>query len=78
MKKTFDLLAFRTYLKVWRRMHEYSQADVAKSSFIATSTYSFVENGDRMPTMNEFCALCDLMDVEPTDFFVSKEKVQRG
>jgi len=78
MPKAFDSLAFRTYLKVWRKMAGFAQSHVASSANIPTSTYNFIEHGDRLPTMAEFVALCKLVDADPVDFFVPEGRLKNG
>lgn len=72
-KNRFDAQLFRVTLKVWRKMHQLTQQDVGNLTQIATSTYSFIETGDRAPTMAEFSHLCDMMDMDAKDFFVEGE-----
>ncbi len=73
MKTQFDALKFSLTCKIWRNMNGFTQRDVASSANIPTSTYAFIENGDRLPTMAEFSHLCALTGFEPTEFFKRPE-----
>jgi len=70
MRNQFDGLLFRTHLKVWRRMHGFTVQDVINATGIARSTYTFYEAGDRAPDLAHFSRLCQMMDVDATEFFV--------
>lgn len=74
MRNQFDGQAFSITLKVWRKMHQLTAAEMAELSSIATSTFSFIENGDRTPAMAEFSRLCQIMEFEAKDFFKTAEK----
>lgn len=78
MRNQFDGLKFSVTCKVWRNMHDFTQAEMAELSHIATSTYSFIENGDRTPTMAEFSHLCQLMNFNSEAFFKTPEKGYNG
>jgi transcriptional regulator with XRE-family HTH domain len=54
-------------------MHGFTQRDVAASTGISTSTYGFIETGDRTPTMAEFSHLCFVMGFEASEFFKKPE-----
>lgn len=71
-------MRFAVTIKVWRKMHQLSASEMAILGTIATSTYSFIENGDRSPTMAEFSRLCQAMDMNASDFFTDKGKVKNG
>jgi transcriptional regulator with XRE-family HTH domain len=74
MRNTFDAIKFSVTCKIWRNMNAFTVADMAQMNGMATSTYSFVENGDRMPTIAEFSHLCDTMGFEAKEFFKTAEK----
>ncbi len=78
MKSAFDALKFMITLKVWRNMNGLTQRDVGELTKIPTSTYAFIENGDRPPTMAEFTVLASLMSFEPCDFLKTPEKAKNG
>ena len=78
MNNQFDGLKFSVTCKVWRNMHNLTQAEMGELTAIATSTYSFIENGDRPPTMAEFSHLCQLMTFNAEAFFKALEKVRNG
>jgi transcriptional regulator with XRE-family HTH domain len=59
-------------------MAGFTGAQMAELNGMATSTYSFVENGDRTPTMAEFSHLCETMGFDAKDFFKTPEKEQHG
>jgi len=74
MRNQFDALKFSITCKVWRNMNEFTIQQMAELNGMASSTYGFVENGDRTPTMAEFSHLCDTMNFEAKDFFKTPEK----
>lgn len=74
MRNQFDGLKFSLTCKIWRNMHGFTAHDMAEMNGMAASTYSFVENGDRTPTMAEFSHLCNTMTMEAKDFFKTPEK----
>lgn len=79
MVNIFDSVKFAVTCKVWRNMNGFTSAQMAELNGMATSTYSFVETGDRLPTMAEFCHICDTMGFEPREFFKKAKKgVQDG
>lgn len=78
LKTTFDSVTFCATLKVWRKLNGWGSGEVADLAGIARSTYSFIEQGQRPPTMAEFSHLCHLMDFDAQDFFKSREKVVNG
>jgi transcriptional regulator with XRE-family HTH domain len=59
-------------------MNGLTQRDVAELNGFATSTYNFIENGERTPTMAEFSHLCAMMGFDAQDFFKASEKVKNG
>jgi len=69
MRNQFDGLKFSVTVKIWRNMNGFTAAQMAELNGMAASTYSFVENGDRTPTMAEFSHLCNTMGFEAKDFF---------
>ena len=77
MKTEFDLLKFSLTLKIWRNMNGFTQRDVANAASIAPSTYSFIETGDRVPTMAEFSHLCLIIGFDASAFFKTPEKGQK-
>jgi transcriptional regulator with XRE-family HTH domain len=73
VKTQFDALKFSLTCKIWRNMNGFTQRDVSASCGIATSTYAFIETGDRPPTMAEFSHLCAIMGFEASEFFKKPE-----
>jgi len=78
MRNQFDGLTFSVTIKIWRNMHGFTAAQMAELAGMAASTYSFVETGDRTPTMAEFSHLCALMEFEAARFFKTPERVKNG
>ena len=78
MRNEFNALKFSLTCKIWRNMNGFTQRDVSTTCNIATSTYAFIETGDRPPTMAEFSHLCNLMGFEAAEFFKSPEKTKNG
>ncbi len=74
MKTQFDALKFSLTIKIWRNMNGFTQRDVAMAANIATSTYSFIETGDRLPTMAEFGHLCGIIGFDAQEFFKTPQK----
>jgi len=74
MKTEFDVVRFSITLKVWRNMNGFTSREVAEAAGMAASTYSFVETGDRAPTMAEFSHLCSLIGFDAATFFKTPEK----
>jgi len=73
-KVVFDSQQFCATVKVWRRMNDFTIADLAELVKIPRSTLAFIENGDRCPTIAELSVLCSLMDFDVADFFKSPRK----
>lgn len=78
MRNQFDAVKFSVTCKVWRSMNAFTVAQMAELNGMATSTYGFVEAGDRAPTMAEFTNLCNTMMFQPKDFFKTAEKGHDG
>jgi len=78
MRNQFDGLKFSITCKIWRNMNGLTAAEMAQLNGIATSTYSFIENGDRTPTMAEFSHLCNTMAFDASAFFKTPEKPHNG
>jgi len=78
MRNEFDAVKFAVACKRWRNMHYLTAHDMAELNAMAASTYSFVENGDRPPTMGEFSKLCKTMGFEAAFFFKTPEKSQNA
>jgi len=78
MRSQFDGMKFSVTVKIWRNMNGFTAAQMAELNGMAASTYSFVENGDRAPTMAEFSHLCSTMGFEAQDFFKSPERAKNG
>lgn len=78
MRNQFDGLKFSLTCKIWRNMNGLTQREIGELNGIATSTYSFIENGDRTPTMAEFSHLCATMGFDASDFFTSPEREKDG
>lgn len=74
MRNQFDGLRFSLTCKIWRNMNHFTIAQMAKLNGMVTTTYDFVENGGRTPTMAEFEHLCDTMGFDAKDFFKTPEK----
>jgi len=74
MRNQFDGVKFALSCKIWRNMNGLTARDMAELNAIPTSTYSFIENGDRPPTMAEFGNLCNTMQFEAAFFFKTPEK----
>jgi transcriptional regulator with XRE-family HTH domain len=75
MRNQFDGLRFIMALKIWRKMHGFSVTDVIDLTGLPRSTYAFIESGDRLPDLAQFSRLCQLMEFDASEFFVSAEKV---
>jgi transcriptional regulator with XRE-family HTH domain len=73
--KYFHKVKFHTTISVWRRLHGLSLDELSTLTEIAKSTLAFIEAGDRTPSMEQFVTLCNIMQFEPKDFFVSEDKL---
>jgi len=78
MRNQFDALKFNMTCKIWRRMNGLTSVDMAELNAIASSTYGFIETGDRVPTMAEFSRLCQTMGFDASEFFKPEEKTKNG
>lgn len=78
MRSQFDAQKFSLTCKIWRNMHNLTVRDMVELCGMATSTYGFVESGDRAPTMAEFSHLCELMSFDAAFFFKTPEKGKNG
>lgn len=78
MRNQFDAMKFSVTCKVWRNMNGFTVAQMAELNGMATSTYGFVEMGDRTPTMAEFSHLCNTMGFEAKEFFKTSERGNNG
>jgi len=78
MRNQFDAIKFSVTCKIWRNMHGFTAKEMAEMNGMATSTYSFVETGDRLPTMAEFGHLCETMSFDASTFFKTSEKHVNG
>lgn len=76
MLNQFDATKFAIACKVWRNMHTLTNRDMAELAAIPPSTYNFIENGQRCPTMAEFSNLCQLMQFDAQFFFVAPQKAK--
>lgn len=54
-------------------MNGFTSVQMAELNGMASSTYSFVETGDRPPTIAEFSHLCATMGFDASDFFKSPQ-----
>lgn len=78
MRNTFDAVKFAITCKIWRNMNGFTSAQMAELNGMAASTYSFVELGDRPPTIAELSHLCSTMGFEVKDFFKTPERGRHG
>lgn len=74
MKSQFNGLKFQLTCKIWRNMNGFTRRDIAAFTGIPTSTYAFIESGDRSPTVAEFSNLCQMMGFDAQEFFKKSEK----
>jgi len=68
-KMTFNLDRLSDAAKIWRNMNNFTIAEMAELCGMAKSTYGFVENGDRCPTIAEFANICDVIGMPIERFF---------
>ena len=78
MRSQFDGMKFSITCKIWRNMNGFTAYDMAQMNGMSASTYSFVENGDRTPTMAEFGHLCETMSFDANAFFKTPERAKNG
>lgn len=78
MRNQFDAILFCTTARVWRRMHGFTQADMAAACGVSTSKLSLIESGDVPPTIAELARFCDFMDESVVTFFKMSEKGNHG
>jgi len=56
-------------------MHGFTAANMAELSNMGASTYSFIEAGSNVPSMEQFISLCKTMEYDPASFFVEESKI---
>ena len=71
----FHKIKFCVTLKVWRKLHQFTQGEMAEMAGFATSTYGFIEAGSNPPNMEQFVSLCKVMDYNPSEFFADESKL---
>lgn len=66
---TFNLERLSDAAKIWRNMNNFTIAEMAELCGMATSTYGFVEQAQRCPTIAEFAHICDTINMPVERFF---------
>jgi len=78
MGNEFEFDYFRVTVKVWRKMHNLSPAEMAELAGMSYARLGVIENGGGTPTMAEFTHLCDLMEEKACTFFKTPKWGQNG
>jgi len=68
MSYQFNLDKLSVALKIWRNMNNLTQAEMCELLVIAKSTYGFIEQGERAPSIAEFMSICDTIGFKPEEF----------
>jgi len=64
----FNLMKLSVACKIWRNMNNLTGAEMAELCGVAKSTYGFIEQGDRAPSIAEFMSICDVIGFKPQEF----------
>jgi transcriptional regulator with XRE-family HTH domain len=59
----------RKWLKILRNSKNMTQADLANKAGISQQYYSFIENGDRVPSVDKAQSIANILGFQWTRFF---------
>jgi len=65
-------------IDLWLNMHDFTNRDLAEAAGIGVSTLYQIKAGEQAPSMAQFTAILNVVDMPPDTFFRKIVKVKNG